>query len=118
MILNYFVQHKLLSGVAIILILAAIWFGLNSSSAPVPILQDSSGNESERQLVATLLTLRAVNLSGTIFSDPVFMSLTDFSTAIQPEPSGRPNPFAPLSGSPNLPAGANNEANIFRPPGQ
>lgn len=52
---------------------------------------------SERGIVETLLQLRSVSLSGTIFSDPAFIYLRDFGTQIVSEPVGRPNPFAPLS---------------------
>lgn len=55
----------------------------------------SEENSVEGNIVDTLLTLRAVSLSGTIFSDPAFSSLNDFGTQIVPEPVGRPNPFAP-----------------------
>jgi len=48
-------------------------------------------------LVDTLLTLRAVSLSGTIFSEPAFAALQDFGTQIVAEPVGRENPFAPIS---------------------
>ena len=98
-------QHLLLF-IGIIVVLAAVfWYGLSSSSTPAPILTTDtvSGSpsleSSDQELVTTLLALRAVTLSGTIFQDPAFTSLSDFSTAIVPEPVGRDNPFAPLSGS-------------------
>lgn len=53
----------------------------------------------DESIVNTLLQLRAVSLSGTIFGDPAFMSLQDFGSQIVPEPVGRPNPFAPLVGT-------------------
>jgi hypothetical protein len=53
----------------------------------------------DADIVNTLLELRAVSLSGTIFSDPAFLRLKDFGSQIIPEPVGRPNPFAPLTGS-------------------
>jgi hypothetical protein len=34
-----------------------------------------------------------VNFDQTIFSSPGYLGLTDFSTTIQPQPTGRPNPF-------------------------
>jgi hypothetical protein len=95
---TYILQHKIAAGALTVLILVGIWYGLTSSTAPAPILQtDNAVSASDQDLVATLLTLRAVTLSGTIFSDPVFMSLHDFGVQIQPEPVGRDNPFAPLS---------------------
>ena len=53
----------------------------------------------DSDVVTILLQLRAVSLSGTIFTDPAFISLKDFGRQIIPEPIGRPNPFAPLAGT-------------------
>lgn len=57
---------------------------------------ESPATEADRDLVATLLQLRAVSLDGAVFQDPVFQSLFDFGSEIVPEPVGRTNPFAPL----------------------
>lgn len=51
----------------------------------------------EREILNTLLELRAIELEGQIFSDPAFTSLRDFSTDIVAEPIGRNNPFAPFT---------------------
>ncbi len=40
--------------------------------------------------------LNTFNISGDIFSDPRFVSLTDYRINLIPEPIGRPNPFVPL----------------------
>lgn len=103
--MNWILQHKLIVIGAIIVLFVAVWYGLSSSGGAAPVLETGAvGNtgsptadSADQQLVATLLSLRAVTLSGTIFTDPAFQSLKDFSTAITPEPIGRPNPFAPLS---------------------
>lgn len=89
-------KNKVVVGVVVLIILVGLFFGMQSSSVtPTPILQTSQQSDAEKQMVTTLLTLRAVNLSGTIFSDPVFLSLKDFSTEIKDEPKGREDPFAP-----------------------
>ena len=85
------------------LILAGfVWYGFSGSSQPTSLLttQNAGGSSDsmEKDLVATLLALRSVSLSGTIFSDTTFRGLRDFSTQIVPEPMGRPDPFAPISG--------------------
>lgn len=67
--------------------------GGNDALLTTTVVSDESAVE--RGIVDTLLTLRAVTLSGTIFSDPAFGTLRDFGTQIIPEPVGRPNPFAP-----------------------
>lgn len=78
-----------------------IWYSLpsDSSSDDLLVSEDLTGASGpiDQELVATLLELRSVTLSGTIFSDPVFQSLKDFGVQIVPEPAGRANPFAPLN---------------------
>jgi hypothetical protein len=107
--MNWIKQHFLLF-IGVIVVLCAIVFYVMSSSAPAaPILVTSgstgspSSDSSDQELVSTLLALRAVTLSGTIFQDPAFVSLVDFSTPIVPEPVGRDNPFAPLGAATSTP---------------
>jgi uncharacterized membrane protein AbrB (regulator of aidB expression) len=96
-------QHKLLFVIIIVVLAALFWYGLSASTPAAPILSTDtvsgspSAESSDQELVATLLALRAVTLSGTIFQDPAFTALADFSTAIVPEPVGRDNPFAPIA---------------------
>lgn len=110
-------RHKfIVIGIALALAGAA-WYGLSASPAtpdlaPTPTASGSS--PAEAGIVSTLLTLRAVKLDGTIFGDPEFTRLKDFSTEIVPEPVGRTNPFAPLS-SPSSSASSTKSAQIFTP---
>ena len=81
------------------LALGGAWYAFSGSGASDDALLrtevvDEVGSV-ETGIVNTLLTLRAVSLSGTIFSDPTFGALRDFGTQIISEPVGRPNPFAP-----------------------
>ncbi|MCE9541619.1 hypothetical protein K8R03_03635 [Candidatus Kaiserbacteria bacterium] len=99
-------QHKFAVIGVIIVVAGGIWYGLTQNSAPealVTQVSTSSGSptqdSADQELVATLLTLRAVTLSGTIFQDPAFTALRDFGTTIVSEPVGRQNPFAPLGAS-------------------
>lgn len=99
-------QHKLLFIIIVVLVAGGVWYGLSSSGEPTALLttQDlttgsPTADSADQQLVGSLLTLRAVTLSGTIFSDTAFMSLQDFGTTIVPEPVGRPNPFEPIGSS-------------------
>ena len=57
----------------------------------------------ERELLGLLIELKEVELDNTIFSDPAFRSLEDFSQELVPLPVGRINPFAPF-GVGNFPA--------------
>lgn len=83
-----------------VLVAAVVWYGLSGTTPPTTLLTTQSVSDqsgvADRGVVETLLTLRTVSLSGTIFSDPAFMGLKDFGTQIIPEPVGRENPFAPL----------------------
>lgn len=96
----------MLSRKTIIIILGAVavagaaWYGFSGTSSTGSLLStqtaDTSTSAADQDLVTTLLTLKAVSLSGTILSDPSFKGLKDFSTQIVQEPVGRPDPFAPL----------------------
>lgn len=55
-------------------------------------------------LLVTLNSIHTIRLDNTIFTDPVFASLSDFGVTIPPQDAGRPNPFAPLGGAPQTPA--------------
>lgn len=63
----------------------------------LPIAGD--GLTAGADLLPMLLRLNSLHLDDTIFQDPVFLSLEDFTIEIPPQPQGRSNPFAPLSGS-------------------
>jgi len=95
-----FKQNKLLILLGAGIVAAAvIWYSFMRDKTPAPLLQTqdlTAGNAIESDVVTVLLQLQAVSLSGTIFSDPAFISLQDFGREIVPEPVGRPNPFAPL----------------------
>ncbi len=43
-----------------------------------------------------LLAIQNIKFKTTLFSDQVYLSLDDFSRDLIPQPTGRPNPFAPL----------------------
>ena len=90
-----------------IIVALGVWFGLSRESPSNSLLTTenvATAPAGDKTLIDTLLQLRAVTLSGTIFTDPLFMNLRDFGTQIVPEPIGRPNPFAPLPAK--LPQGA------------
>lgn len=103
--MSLFARNKILLILVGFVVLGAGWYVLSGSSSSPDILETEAGpgsvsaNPQEADLVQTLLALRTVSLSGTILTDPAFMSLHDFGTEIIPEPVGRPNPFAPLGAS-------------------
>jgi len=60
--------------------------------SPQDINPDQAGND----LLIIFAELSALNLDPTVLRNPVFISLQNFSREIPSEPSGRPNPFAPI----------------------
>lgn len=102
--LDLIVRNKIAVGGLAIVIAIIAWYVLRDAGGVQENLllteNIAAGSEADRDLVATLLQLRTVSLSGTIFSDPIFQTLQDFGSQIIPEPVGRPNPFAPLTGGP------------------
>lgn len=61
-------------------------------SAGSGVVSTQAGGE----MLALLASMRTIRLDESLFSDPKFQSLQDFSVSLNPEPKGRPNPFAPL----------------------
>jgi len=112
---------------AALIIAGALWYGFSGTSTNAPALSTASSatggavNEEEKDIVTTLLQLRSVTLTGTIFASPVFHGLKDFSTDITQEPVGRVDPFSPLPPSGSQTAsvsGTNNNAgtSLFNKP--
>lgn len=111
--MNWIAHNKLLFTVFVVVVIGGVWYGLSNNAAPeqelLTTVSTTGGSptqdNADQQLIASLLALRSVSLSGTILQDPAFQSLRDFGTAIVAEPVGRPNPFAPL-GRGGAPGGA------------
>jgi hypothetical protein len=116
--INSLFQHKIVIVVIIIIVIAGAWFGLSSSSgAPASDTAltstgaDTTGGDSD--IVSSLYALQAITLSGTIFTNPAYTTLQDFTTAIVPEPAGRSDPFAPITAQ--SVATSTKSAQIFKP---
>lgn len=79
----------------------AAWYLFLRDTTPASLLTTEDltiTSGADKDVVETLLALRSITLSGTIFTDPAFVSLSDNGTQIVPEPVGRPNPFLPITG--------------------
>jgi len=94
-------QNKLVILICVGVVLAGVvWYSFMRDKSAESLLQTNdltATNTIDSDVVTILLQLRAVSLSGTIFTDPAFMSLQDFGSQIVPEPVGRENPFAPYT---------------------
>lgn len=91
-----FITRNKTTLIGLIVLGGLVWayFTYFSGSTSEPLTtQDAniSGN-----LLITLGSLHTIRLDNSIFTDPVFLSLSDFGTTIPPQASGRGNPFAPL----------------------
>jgi len=107
-------KNKLLFIGVAVLVAGFVWYGMSEKQDDSLLTSGSGGGTAtqsavERELLNTLLELRAIRLDGEIFSDPAFNALRDFSTEIVSEPIGRRNPFAPL-GEPGVSPGAGGNA--------
>ena len=103
LIMNTQSSNKTWVWVAIIIIVAAVgYFYFYGTSAPAASgLVQSSGSDSEAvgsQVLTLLNQFQSLKIDTSIFSDPGFLTLRDYSVAIPPENVGRANPFAPLPG--------------------
>ena len=77
-----------------------VYFGSSSQSGgtqPLATVETPTGTAGQSLIVA-LSNLQTVKIDPKLFTDPVFVSLTDFGVTIAPQAVGRTNPFAPLSG--------------------
>ena len=69
---------------------------VDSSTAGSASNSSVPNNELAQSFVDQLLTIQNINLKLAFFSDPVFLGLVDNHVDIDPQPIGRPNPFAPI----------------------
>jgi hypothetical protein len=110
--MNIFTQHKGIIVIIALLAAGALWYGMSQSGSESSsaIVASGSGVATDagdstvanaldpetQKILDLLLALRSIQFDDTIFSNPAFVSLRDFTTKIVPEPAGRPDPFAPL----------------------
>lgn len=74
----------------------AYWYFFTGTGTDVPLTADVSQNEAQRHFQSLIAQLPA-SFDTSIFTEPNFMILVDITTPIEPENSGRLDPFAPIS---------------------
>ena len=90
-------NKTVLIGVALVLLFVG-WYVFTSGSTPSTLSSTPTADAGPGDsIVRTLVSLKTITLSATVFSDPAFISLQDITTAIVPESQGRLDPFAPLT---------------------
>src|SRR3989344_5263580 len=94
------IDKRMVIGSAIIFVMLAAGFfywlsGTGEQENLLTVLPSSPLDATlGRDLLAALATLHSTKLDTSVFEDPVFLSLKDFSVEISAQPVGRRNPFA------------------------
>ncbi len=91
-------KNKKLMGVLAGVVVVALGYYWWSSGSSAPLLSSSGEGTSpmSQEILVTLGQLHTIKLDPSVFTNPVFVSLTDFGVTIPPQQSGRRNPFAPV----------------------
>lgn len=94
--MNFIKTNKvLLGGIAVICGAVFLYYSYAGSAAPL-LTSATETSPVSQELLVTLGSLRTIQLDPSLFSDPVFLSLSDFGVTIPPQQAGRRNPFAPV----------------------
>ncbi|HUY62409.1 MAG TPA: hypothetical protein VMV50_01285 [Candidatus Paceibacterota bacterium] len=73
------------------------FFGGNSSQGSLSS-SNATSTVAQQQFQTLASELQSISFNTSIFTDPRFAALVDIATPVTPEVSGRPDPFAPISG--------------------
>lgn len=111
--MDFITKNKgVLGGVVLIVLLVIVYFMYFSGGSSAPALSSNAQNSPVSQdLLVALQNLHTIKLDQSIFTNPVFVSLTDFGVTIPPENIGRRDPFLPL-------ASVSTNASLTLPSGQ
>ncbi len=83
----------------LILAAGAYWYFFTGTGNQQPLTATGSNtNEAQARFQTLIGELQSISFDTTIFSDPRFNALVDLTTPVSPEPTGRPDPFAPIPG--------------------
>jgi len=97
--MQFFTQNKtsIIAAIVLSLVLYGYFaFFRGPAAADLLILEDNPALDASQTLLLTINSLNTIKLDNSIFSDPVFLSLSNFGVQIPAEPVGRRNPFAPV----------------------
>lgn len=95
--IDFFKKYKTaIGGGLALLALIYVYLAFFSGNSSSPTLSSSETSPLSNDILVTLQSIHSITLDGSIFSDPVFVSLSDFGVTIPLENVGRRNPFAPI----------------------
>jgi hypothetical protein len=98
--MNFYKKYKNIILGAVLVVLAFFAYSYFFTGPSTPALSSSAPSQTatvDQDLISLLGTLKTIKLDDSLFADPAFKSLDDFSQALVPEAAGRTNPFAPIS---------------------
>ncbi len=83
----------------IVIIAGIYWYTSLGSGNQTPLTVSAPGGDaSQVRFHALVSALGPISFDTSIFSDPLFLALTNLTSSVQPEPSGRLDPFAVVPG--------------------
>ncbi|MCX6715965.1 MAG: hypothetical protein NT077_03030 [Candidatus Taylorbacteria bacterium] len=97
------ISKKTIIAIVVIVVLALVYFyfaGGETTSTNSMLLGAESNSVGAAEL-SLLNQMKSLRIDTTLFSDPAYISLVDYSTKITAQNVGRPNPFAPVPGVPD-----------------
>lgn len=97
-------------GIAGVVVLALGYYLWTSGGDSSLLTTTESTSPLSQEILVTLGQLQTITLDPAVFTDPVFVSLNNFSSVIPPQQAGRRNPFAPIGGPSNIPVKPTNAA--------
>lgn len=93
-------NNIILAIVSLVLVAGVVLYFFNRDTTTDSLLSVVPSNQSpkiEGSLLSTLRQLKSMKLDDSIFSDPVFLRLSDFAQPLSSQGNpGRSNPFAPI----------------------
>ncbi|HVW71625.1 MAG TPA: hypothetical protein VHB93_00545 [Candidatus Paceibacterota bacterium] len=91
-------NRGIIIGLGAIVLLAVAYLVFFSGSPSADLTSGAPTSPDEMYFVNLSGELSDISFDTTVLQDPRFMALTDIRTAVLPEQTGRPDPFAPISG--------------------
>lgn len=98
--MNNIIKQNKIFVAGFVVLFAGVLYYWSTSTGSTPTLTSSDTTPVTQELILASNKLSAIRLDTSLFDDPVYLSLNNFSVPIPPQPFGRRNPFAP--------SGANN----------
>jgi hypothetical protein len=83
---------------SLIIAAGAYWYFFAGTGNQATLTQSSLGGTAQNEFPIPVSELQSLSFDTSIFSDPKFTALVDITTAVQPEPVGRADPFAVIPG--------------------